>query len=173
MQKKGFCQAQVQIQSRSIPGPFQIYFKSFQSISIQNQMIWTRSWCYFHCATHHHQQTFVWLLITSNPYCITSNHLRMVLDDIEDPIPVRMTPYPLRLQLQSLLTGVILMGKMTFWGYKCLTKVVHTMITGILNITTPLRMTPMSSQTPTSDFVDKGYLDREKWYFGEQSDYNL
>ena len=49
-----FCQAQVQIQSRSIPGPFQIYFKSFQSISIQNQMIWTRSWCYFHCATHHH-----------------------------------------------------------------------------------------------------------------------
>ena len=38
-----YCQAQVQIQSRSIPGPFQIYFKSFQSISIQNQMIWTRS----------------------------------------------------------------------------------------------------------------------------------
>ncbi len=39
------CQAQVQIQiqSRSIPGPFQIYFKSFQSIQIQNQMIWTRS----------------------------------------------------------------------------------------------------------------------------------
>ena len=40
-----FCQAQVQIQiqSRSIPGPFQIYFMSFQSISIQNQMIWTKS----------------------------------------------------------------------------------------------------------------------------------
>ena len=39
------CQAQVQIQikSRSISGPFQIYFKSFQSISIQNQMIWIRS----------------------------------------------------------------------------------------------------------------------------------
>ena len=48
------CQAQVQIQdpvqvhSWSIPGPFQVYFKSFQSIPIQNQMIWTRSWYYFH-----------------------------------------------------------------------------------------------------------------------------
>ena len=51
-----FCQAQVQIQiqSRSIPGPIQIYFKSFQSILIQNQMIWTRSWCYFHCVTTQH-----------------------------------------------------------------------------------------------------------------------
>ena len=107
-------------------------------------MIWTRSWCYFHCATHHHhhQQTFVWLLITSNPYCITSNHLRMVLDDIEDPIPVRMTPYPLRLQLQTLWIGVILMGKMTYWGEKYLTKVDHVMKIGILNIPAPVRMTP-------------------------------
>ena len=50
---KEYCQAQVQIQiqSRSIPSPFQIYFNSFQSIPIQNQMIWTRSWCYFHCVT--------------------------------------------------------------------------------------------------------------------------
>ena len=46
-----YCQAPFQIQSRSIPGPFLIYFNSFQSIPIQNQMIWTRSWCYFHCAT--------------------------------------------------------------------------------------------------------------------------
>ena len=46
-------QAQVQIQSRSIPGPFLIHSWSFESIPIQNQRIWTRSWCYFHCATHH------------------------------------------------------------------------------------------------------------------------
>ena len=49
IKKYTYCQAQVQIQSRSISGPFQIYFKSFQSILIQNQKIWTRSWCYFHC----------------------------------------------------------------------------------------------------------------------------
>ena len=59
----------VKLRSRSSPGPFQIYFKSFQSISIQNQMIWTRSWCYFHCATHHHHQTFVWLLIAPRKVC--------------------------------------------------------------------------------------------------------
>ena len=44
----------VKLRSRSSPGPFQIYFESFKSIPIQNQMIWTRSWCYFHCATTHH-----------------------------------------------------------------------------------------------------------------------
>ena len=44
-----FCQARVQIQilSRFVPGPFKIYFKSLQSISIQNLMICTRSWCYY------------------------------------------------------------------------------------------------------------------------------
>ena len=74
-----YCQAQVQIQiqSRSIPGPFQIYFKSFQSIPIQNKMIWTRSWCYFHCATtttlKHWTQT------------LSCNLPRMVQDDIQDP----------------------------------------------------------------------------------------
>ena len=41
----------VKLRSRSSPGPFQIYFESFKSIPIQNQMIWTRSWCYFHCVT--------------------------------------------------------------------------------------------------------------------------
>ena len=70
-----YCQAQVQIQSRSIPGPFQIYIKSFQSILIQNQMIWTRSWCYFHCVTTTTtQETFLGLILTQNQYRLTSSH---------------------------------------------------------------------------------------------------
>ena len=58
------------------------------------------------------------------------------------PAPVRMTPCPPRLQLQSLWMGVILTGKMTFWGDKCLTKVDHAMKIGILTIPAPIRMTP-------------------------------
>ena len=58
------------------------------------------------------------------------------------PAAVRMTPCPPRLQLQSLWMGVILTGKMTFWGDKCLTKVDHAMKIGILNIPAPVRMTP-------------------------------
>ena len=38
--------------------------------------------------------------------------------------------------------GVILTGKMTFWGDKCLTKVDHAMKIGVLNIPAPVRMTP-------------------------------
>ena len=58
------------------------------------------------------------------------------------PAPVRMTPCPPRLQLQTLWMGVILTGKMTFWGDKCLTKVDHAMKIGVLNIPAPNRMTP-------------------------------
>ena len=58
------------------------------------------------------------------------------------PAPVRMTPCPPKLQLQTLWMGVILTGKMTFWGDKGLTKVDHAMKTGVLNIQAPLRMTP-------------------------------
>ena len=56
--------------------------------------------------------------------------------------PVRMTPCPPRLQLQTLWMGVILRGKMTVWGDKCLTEVDHAMKTGFLNIPAPVRMTP-------------------------------
>ncbi len=38
--------------------------------------------------------------------------------------------------------GVVLTGKMTFWGDKYLTKVDHAMKIGILNIQAPVRMTP-------------------------------
>ena len=43
--------------------------------------------------------------------------------------------------LQTLWMGVILTGKMTFWGDKCLTKVDHAMKIGVLNIQAPVRMT--------------------------------
>ena len=55
--------------------------------------------------------------------------------------PVRMTPCPPRLLLQSMWMGVILTGKMTFWGEKCLTKVDHTMKIGVLNIPALVWMT--------------------------------
>ena len=57
------------------------------------------------------------------------------------PAPVRMTPCPPRLQLQTLWIGVIFKGKMTFLGDKCLTKVDHDMKIGVLNILAPVRMT--------------------------------
>ena len=58
------------------------------------------------------------------------------------PAPVRMTPCPHRLQVQTLWMRVILTGEMTFWGDNCLTKVDHAMKTGVLKITAPVRMTP-------------------------------
>ena len=61
------------------------------------------------------------------------------------PAPVRMTPCPPRLQLQTLWIGVILTGKMTFWGDKFLTKVDMAMKTGVLN------------------FVDRDHLDKENY----------
>ena len=57
------------------------------------------------------------------------------------PAPVRMTPYHPGLQLPTLWIGVILTGKMTFWGDKFLTKVDHSMKIGVLNIPAPVRMT--------------------------------
>ena len=58
------------------------------------------------------------------------------------PSPVRMTPCPPRLQLQTLWMGVTLTGKMTFWGDKCSAKVDHAMKIGVLKIQTPVMMTP-------------------------------
>ena len=58
------------------------------------------------------------------------------------PAPVRMTPCPPRLQLQTLWIGVILRGKMIFWGDESLTKVDHAMKTGVLNIPAPVGMSP-------------------------------
>ena len=55
---------------------------------------------------------------------------------------VRITPCPPRLELQTLWTWVILMGKMTFRRAKCFAKIVHTMETGVLNIQTPIRISP-------------------------------
>ena len=58
------------------------------------------------------------------------------------PAPVRMTPCPPRLQFQTLWIEVILTGKMTILGDKCLTKVDHAMNIGVLNIQAPVRITP-------------------------------
>ena len=58
------------------------------------------------------------------------------------PAPVRMTPCPPKLQLQTLWIGVILTGKMTFWGDKFLTKVDNAMKIVVLDIPAPVRMTP-------------------------------
>ena len=59
------------------------------------------------------------------------------------PTPVSITQCPSWIQLQTLWMGIILTWKLTFWGHNFLTKVVlHTMKTGILNILTPVRMTP-------------------------------
>ena len=53
------------------------------------------------------------------------------------------------------------MGKMTLWRAICLAKVVYTMKTVVLNNLPSVRMTPLSSQTPTLDFMDGGHLDEE------------
>ena len=51
------------------------------------------------------------------------------------------------------------MCKMTFLRAKCLAKVVHTiMVTVVINILTPVRMTVYP---PITEFVDGGHLDRE------------
>ena len=51
-----YCQApvQIQIKSRSIPCPFKLNSKSFQSIPFQNQRIWIRNWYSFYFAKHYH-----------------------------------------------------------------------------------------------------------------------
>ena len=56
------------------------------------------------------------------------------------PTPVRMTLCPPRLQIQTLWTGAILTGKMTFLRAKCLPKIIHTIEIVVLNIPTPVRM---------------------------------
>ena len=58
------------------------------------------------------------------------------------PAPVRMNPYPPRLQLQTLWMGVILTWKMTFWWYKCLSKVEFASKISVQNIPAPVRMNP-------------------------------
>ena len=56
--------------------------------------------------------------------------------------PVKMTPYPPRLQFQTSWTEGILTQKMTLWGYECFGNVVQSIVAGVLNIPTPVRMTP-------------------------------
>ena len=78
--------------------------------------------------------------------CLTKVDHAMKIGVLNIPAPVRMTPCPPRLQLQTLWIGVILTGKMTFLGDKCLIKFDHAMKIGVLNIPAPVRMTPLSSQ---------------------------
>ena len=60
------------------------------------------------------------------------------------PSSVRMTPYPPKLQFQTLWMGVILTGKMTFLEDNCLTKDDNAIKKGVLKISAPVRMTPCS-----------------------------
>ena len=64
--------------------------------------------------------------------------------------PVRMTHCPPRLQLKTLWTGAIMRWKMTFLRAKCLAKHPNS-----------CQDDPLSSQTPTPDFMYGGHLDRE------------
>ena len=76
--------------------------------------------------------------------------ITMITGILNISFPVRMTPCPNRLQLQTLLMGVILTRKMTFW---CLTKVfVHTIKTCILNILTPVN-TKHTKQTKHAFYI--------------------
>ena len=72
-----------------------------------------------------------------------------------------LTPGLLRLQLKTPWTGGILTGKITFLRDMCLTKVVQTMKTNILNISNSCQIDTLSSKTPTPEFVDWVHLDRE------------
>ena len=82
-----------------------------------------------------------------------------------------MTQCPPRLQLKTLLMGVILRGKMTFWGDKCFAKVDHAMKIGVLSILATIMMTPCPSTLQHQLFVDGGYLDRKNYMIG--SSYNV
>ena len=84
------------------------------------------------------------------------------------PAPVKMTPCPPRLQLQSLWIGVILTGKMTFWRDKCLAKVVHAMKTGVLNIPAPVRMTPCPSRLQLQTLWMGVILTRKMTFWGDK-----
>ena len=57
------------------------------------------------------------------------------------PTPVKMTPYPPRLQFQTSWTGGILTQKMTLWRDECFGKVVHSIEAGFLSISTHVKMT--------------------------------
>ena len=57
---------------------------------------------------------------------------------------LRMTLYPPRIQLKTLLTGVILTRKMTFRRAKCFAKVVDVMETDVLNIEISVAVPPDS-----------------------------
>ena len=49
----------------------------------------------------------------------------------------------------------------------------HALKTDVLNSPAPVRMTPLSSQAPTADFVDSGHLDGENDIFGRQVDHAM
>ena len=66
----------------------------------------------------------------------------MQLGTLDVSPPVRMTPCPQRLQLQTLWMGGILTGEIAFQRDKRFAKVVSSMHLGALNVSPPVRMTP-------------------------------
>ena len=89
--------------SRSSQGPFLVHSRFILSHSNllfysfnQNQMIWTRSWCYFHCVTTHQPGNFSRGDPEPKPIqtdfwpCHLDNTMKTGVLNI--PAPVRMTP---------------------------------------------------------------------------------
>ena len=161
----------VKLRSRSSPGPFQIYFKSFKSIPIQNQIIWTRSWCYFHCATHHHhhhQETFLEEVKPPNQYRLTSSHDIMIIwwrqvswTSQDDPLSSQ-TPTP------DFVDRGLLDRENNILGRQLLNKSWSCYEDRCPEQPSSYQDDPLSLQTPTSDFVDGGHLAGENYILGRQ-----
>ena len=79
---------------------------------------------------------------------------------------VRMTPCPLRLQVQTSWTGGFLMGKMTFESDECFAKVVYMLKLDVLSIKTLVRMTPVLLDS-TTRLCGQGASWLWRWYFRE------
>ena len=71
-----------------------------------------------------------------------------------------MTLYPPRIQLKTLLTGVILTRKLTFRKAKCFAKVTHIIETGVQNIQISVRIIPCPPKLQLQQTL-WGHLDKE------------
>ena len=66
--------------------------------------------------THHHPETFLQLILTQNQYRLTISKDILIIIWKQVSCTSQLTPCPPNLKLQTLWMGVILTGKMTFWG---------------------------------------------------------
>ena len=125
----------------------------------------------FSLCHHHHPPNFSTADPDSKPiqtdFQLWFLHNTMKTGVMNIPALVRMTPCPQRLQLQTLWMGVVLTGKMAFWGDKSLTSwwcnedrcPEHPSF---------CQDDHLSSKTPTPDLLDRCHLDRENDILGRQ-----